>query len=395
MATIKIKGLVSRANKDGTLRYYRRVTERVNGKQSVFYKKLPHLADPNFAIELAKINAIAAVPVPERATGNERTMTALILAFRKVLPHREGKKGVKLSKGTLEQWNGYLKQIDAEHGHRVIAELRAAHLKQIQNSMRATPGKANGYMSRLKVLLQFAADDLDWIKASPMGTLGQLKTGERIAWPGYVIKSALDRASPALRLAIITGLCSGQRISDVIRMLHDWVKDGVMTVPASKKTATPAYIPMHPVWVQAIAEFNAGRSVVPLTLLCRPSDGQPYATPSTLQTELREIMVALGHVKKDDDGRVLDKDGNPWVEGGGKEQATLYSFHGLSKNAICYLTELGLNETTISAIVGKTVETVRYYAAQTQKLTLAMAAAATVIQGDFGGLVAGKMRNGK
>jgi hypothetical protein len=33
---------------------------------------------------------------------------------------------------------------------------------------------------------------------------------------------ALAAAAPMLRLAIVTGLCSGQRISDAILMQHGW-----------------------------------------------------------------------------------------------------------------------------------------------------------------------------
>jgi predicted transcriptional regulator len=73
----------------------------------------------------------------------------------------------------------------------------------------------------------------------------------------------------------------------------------------------------------------------------------------------------------------------------------LYTFHGLSKNAICYLTELGLDEATIAAIVGKTPETVRHYAKEARRWMLAERAASTVIAGRIDGLVGKSARWGK
>jgi predicted transcriptional regulator len=70
-----------------------------------------------------------------------------------------------------------------------------------------------------------------------------------------------------------------------------------------------------------------------------------------------------------------------------EEGKPLYSFHGLSKNAICYLTELGLDEGTIGALVGKTPETVRHYAKEARLWMLAERAAETVIAGRIERLV--------
>ena len=107
------------------------------------------------------------------------------------------------------------------------------------------------------------------------------------------------------------------------------------------------------------------------SLVCYDRSGKPFRDTDRLQASIRRLMRKLGHV--DDDGQAL------------------YTFHGLSKNAICYLTELGLDEKTIEAIVGKTPETIRHYAKETRRWMLAKAAAKTVIAGRFEGLV-GKSR---
>lgn len=57
---------------------------------------------------------------------------------------------------------------------------------------------------------------------NPAAGIAPLKLGEREPWPADLLLRALATASPMLRLAIVTGLCSGARISDVIKMQHGW-----------------------------------------------------------------------------------------------------------------------------------------------------------------------------
>ena len=95
------------------------------------------------------------------------------------------------------------------------------------------PGKANNYMAKFKALLEFAAER-DWIAVNPAAKLPTLATGEHEPWPAHVLREALDAAGPMLRLAIISGLCSGQRISDVIKMQHGWHDGRFMTLRSKK-----------------------------------------------------------------------------------------------------------------------------------------------------------------
>ena len=60
----------------------------------------------------------------------------------------------------------------------------------------------------------------------------------------------------------------------------------------------------------------------------------------------------------------------------------LYSFHGLRKNAACYLAELGLNDSEIGAICGMTPDTVRHYTKRAKSLTIARTVADKITRGD-------------
>jgi hypothetical protein len=163
-----------------------------------------------------------------------------------------------------------------------------------------------------------------------------------------------------LRLAIVTGLCSGQRLSDVIRMQHGWHNGKTMEI-RSKKTETDAAVPMHPIWLAEIAKVPR-KSVT----LLYDRFGKPFSGTDRIQERLRRLMHTMGYL---DDQKQL-----------------LYTFHGLGKNSCCYLTELGLSDTEISAVVVKTPETVRHYAKRARVLMIAQGASERVFVGRISGL---------
>lgn len=173
------------------------------------------------------------------------------------------------------------------------------------------PGKANNWLNVLRRLLAFAVDRR-MRRENPAAHISPLPIGEREPWPAEVLERALAAASPMARLAIITGLCSGARIGDVIRMQHGWHDGSLMQFVASKNKVDVA-VPMHPLWLEELAKVPR-RSV---TLLYDRS-GKPVASTKALQERVRDLLKSLA--------------------------VTGYSFHGLRKNAACYLAELGLSD---------------------------------------------------
>ena len=331
-------------------RTYRRFKVKVGGRWQDQYIRLPDPSDPGFAAALARVNGHRA-PREAAASG---TMAALCVEMRRLLARRD------LAGATRASWLYYLDLIQAEHGKRLVADLRRGKCYQIRDRMADTPGKANNYMAKLKALLELACER-DWIATNPAAGIPQLAVGEHDPWPAPVLAEVLAEADPMLRLAIVTGLCSGQRVSDVVRMQHGWHDRRIMRV-TSKKTRTEAIVPMHPLWVAEIDHVEKKA----VTLLY-DRFGKPFTGPDRIQERLRRLMHRLGHV--DADGQLL------------------FTFHGLGKNACCYLTELGLDEATIASIVGKTPETVRHYAKQARRWMLAEAAAARVTGGQIASLV--------
>jgi integrase len=318
--------------KDGRL-YYRR---KVNGKD--VYTRLPAADDPDFQRAYQQASQTS-----ERQKPGRGTLAALVADFRASSEFRSIPSPV-----TRANDSRYLDMIATEDGHRSVRGVTPFFVRKMRDRYQDTPGKANNWLRVFRSLLSFAAQN-DWRNDNPASGVKFLKIGEREPWPAEVLERALEAASPMTRLAIITGLCSGARIGDVIRMQHGWHDGAIMQFTASKNKVDVA-VPMHPFWLAEIAALPR-KSV---TLLYDRA-GKPFGSTGTLQSRLRDLMKSI------------DADG--------------FTFHGLRKNACCYLAELGLNDSEIGSIVGMSPEMVRHYTKRKRAYMIALGAADRVTTG--------------
>ena len=337
--------------------FYRRFKVRQGDRWKDLYVPLPHPTDSDFAPELERVNA--SHKSGGRSGAAAGSIAALAAEFRAALANgwtrKTRKKGTKpLADSTMRNYLRYVAMIEKEHGHRLVRDMRPAHVYRIRDGMGATPGKANNYLNVLKLMMAFACQR-DWRDTNPAQEVPLLPIGEHEPWPQDVLQRALQEATPMLRLAIITGLCTGQRVSDCIRIQHGWLKGGIMQL-SQIKTDVDVAVPIHALWRQEIARVER-RAVTVLY----DRAGRPFQSEDRIQERIRRLMHDIGQV--DDRGQLL------------------YTFHGLRKNACCYLLELGLSDTVVGAILGMTPETVRHYGKRARTLMLAQTAAATIACG--------------
>ena len=251
--------------------------------------------------------------------------------------------------------------IAVNDGHRSVAGCRTSDVRKLRDRMQDKPGKANNWMNVFRTIMAYAAEN-DWRRDNPAAGIKPLPIGEREPWPADVLTRAMAAASPMLRLALVSGLCSGARIGDVIRMQHGWHDGSIMEMRASKNK-TDVAIPMHPLWLEALAGIER-KSVT----ILYDRGGKPFASTKTLQERVRTLMKSIA--------------------------APEFTFHGLRKNAACYLVEMGLSDAEVGAIVAMTPETVRHYSKRARTLMMARGVADKVTKGDVVPLKGGRALGG-
>jgi hypothetical protein len=167
---------------------------------------------------------------------------------------------------------------------------------------------------------------------------------------------------------------SGAEPHHCIRMQYGWISGGIMQLD-QLKTKKWVAIPMHSFWLDELAKLKQ-RSV---TLLYERS-GVPFKTTGAIQARLRDLMAtkAVREVHADLVARELI------------DENQAFSFHGLRKNACCYLLELGLSDTEVGASLGMSPDMVRHYGKQTRALMIACGAADRVRSGKIMLLPVGK-----
>lgn len=321
--------------------------------------RLPATRDPRFALAyheaLQAMKATrAAAQVDEPGKG---TFAALIVEFKASTDYK-GQKDV-----TRTDTDRYLGMFEQRFGARMVKDMRPKTVEKIRDEMADQPGKANQWVSKLRALLNFGVRR-EYCPTNPAAGLKKLKMGEHKPWPEHVIQAALEKGDMMDRLAIITGLCSGQRVEDCIVMSmqqHFDLANGLVSI-VQEKTGKTVWIPIHPMWRKVLDATPAGTSTI---LYKRGHARKPFASPDGIQKRMRELMEEIG--QRD-------------AELGGK---TAWTFHGLRKNATNYLAELGLSPHEIAAITGMSLQIVQLYTRDVANKRIAMNIAERVTSGAY------------
>lgn len=337
---------------DGRL-YFRR---KIRGKDS--YIRLPDITDPDFQ---SAYDALAKPDSGPRQALKAGTFAALVVDYRASSDY-----SAIPSLDTRTNYLRYLDLIATTDGHRTVAGVRPAHVYKLRDRYKDTPGKANNWLTVFRVLMSYAAK-MDWRGDNPASGVRALPIGEHEPWPADLLRACLEVATPMTRLLIVTGLCSGQRNGDAIRMQYGWITDGIMQL-TQEKTGAEVAIPMHPFWLEELAKLP--RQAV--TLLY-DRWGKPFGTTGAVQSRLRDLM-AMEPVQQ----VIADLVARELIA-----ESTTFVFHGLRKNACCYLLELGLSDTEVGSMLGMSPKMVRHYGKRARALMIAQGAAARVTGGQI------------
>jgi integrase len=232
-----------------------------------------------------------------------------------------------------------------------VAEIRRRHILGQRNALSGKPGAANVLIGVWSVLMVFALDN-DRIIASPAYKIKPLPLGEHRRWPDAAVDYALstfkDEGSVKTewaRRAVLLGLYTGQRVSDIVRMRwSDYEAGGIRLV--QQKTGKTLWVPAHAVLRAELAIWKAEARAV--TILQQTRAPKPWT---------REVFSVMFSTLLDD---------HPALDG--------LVFHGLRKAAASRLAEAGCTEHEIAAITGQGLAEVQRYTREASQKVNASAA---------------------
>jgi integrase len=234
MTRIKLKYVHEFTDVRGKLRrYFRRP-----GFRKIVLPGLPGSAEFMSAYE----QALAGLPRKEIGADRTKpgTVNAAIVGYYQCLAFRE------LALSTQEKRRFILERFRAEHGDKRTATLPAEFINRVIN--RKTPAAARKWLAALRCLIDFArAEGFRADNPARDVAMPKMKNKHRRAWTELEI-AQYEAAHPVgskPRLAFALGLYTIQRISDVVRMGRQHIRNGEITV-RQQKTGAQLTLPIRP-----------------------------------------------------------------------------------------------------------------------------------------------------
>jgi integrase len=169
---------------------------------------------------------------------------------------------------------------------RLLDDLTKAEMSGVIDKL--PPGNAHIFLSRTRALFGYARQ-LDQMTQDPCAGLTTPATGEYRPWTQPEVDKFLKGSSDTVSMAIQLAYYTGQRMSDVLTMRWDDIRNGGMDV-VQMKTRVPLHIPLHPKLKSALkkhSKFSTSEYIISM------QDGRPYK-PHDFRQRFRDARNALG-----------------------------------------------------------------------------------------------------
>ena len=250
----------------------------------------------------------------------------------------------KLRPVTQENYRRILQSFRAKHGDKRIALLERKHVKMLIDEKADKPEAARNLLRTLRVSLNHAAEVGMRVDNRALGIrLGRRRGDGYHTWTEQEIAQfeAHHPVGSKARLALALGVYSGQRRTDVVALVRQHIREGVLYITQSK-TGTQLAIPVHPD-LAAIIEATP----IPITnTFLMTSYGKPFTSHG---------FGAWFRARCDEAALPLE-----------------CAFYGLRKAACRRLAEAGASANVIAAISGhKSLSQVEHYTKQADQARLA------------------------
>ena len=223
------------------------------------------------------------------------------------------------------------------------------HLANLRDDFGSeTPAKANNLIAAIGAMYAWGIEK-NYADVNPTHHVSRLEGGEYEPWPENIWELAMTHLRADLRLACVFCLYTGQRISDVLAMNLEHVRDDKISV-VQIKTGKPLWIPLHRELKPVLAERRqAGIGRMPLVM-----------SPAG-----KHFTVDYFHAQW---GLEMKKAPQCAIRNQG------YVPHGLRKNAVIKLLEAGSTTKEVESITGQSSQMIDHYAKRVNQVKLAVSA---------------------
>lgn len=245
-----------------------------------------------------------------------------------------------LAEGTQRDYRRYLARLDRSVGEKALASIEKTYVFAVRDKLQKTPVAANHTVAVIGSLFRWAMKR-GIAKTNPAEGIERLKGGEGFQrWTDDEVKAFRATASPMMLLALELGLCTGQRLSDVIRFTWNSY-DGEKIKLRQQKTSARQTIMAHPD-LKKILDATPRKGVMILTT----RTGRVFHS-RVFSRDFRDARIAAGLPEE-------------------------LTFHGLRHTAASRLAEIGCSAPEIQSITGhKSLKQVEHYIRQANQELLA------------------------
>ena len=248
----------------------------------------------------------------------------------------------KLKPRTKQEVMRSCRTISEAWGDIEVRGLEPKHVLALRDHYADTPGKANNLIKHLSSMIAWSVPR-GYRDDNPCREIKCLKIGEGYKpWPWEAVERARNELRPDLWHAAAIAVYTGQRLSDVVAMRRNALRDGLISVK-QLKTGKELEIPVHAdLWPVLRSIDHAA-----ITFCANPK-GKPWT------------VDGFKSAWRDNKPEFLKEDG--------------LVFHGLRKTAVVTLLEAGCTDAEASAITGHSRDMLVHYAKRINRGEMAKAA---------------------
>lgn len=296
-----------------------------NERGNVIYTRLPDPKDHKFAASYA---AAKGALTRRKNKTKERRIIDLVEAYQR------SPKFTNRAESTRKLYSIYLRKFVEMAGNAPVTGIERRDIRAFLDKMGSTSVQ-QAALKVVRVLFVFAARN-DWRDSDPTLHIEiDHESTPHKAWPDALLQEALQ--DPAIALPVALLYYTGQRIGDVVAMRWSDIRGDEISV-VQDKTSLALTIALHRDLAALLAKEERG-----LTTILRKDNWEAFSEDGIRQ-RLQKWAKARGH-------KVVP--------------------HGLRKNAVNTLLEVGCTVAEVSSITGQSLQMVEHYARERDNRLLA------------------------